>query len=306
MKINLVEDYKRNLITRAENDKFLRLLQNMSKEKKIIKYLEYESKLKFEGPHAIKKAQTLSTYPVKFQNSLLNIENIIKNGGDIKQYLSTSTVELQKYDRIFADWGILHFHLGKENSKQFKGRKFAGRNNEILFAFMHNEIVYFLGIYKHKQWEDIDVLQDMYNNWPEIFGPFIIENEKLSKFELNSAQLLERRKKGISSLIPLYDYKNNKKIIIYPPSRGQVCIQCKKCKRENKVCFNCLKVSARINTDYLFKMKSLDNTQKEILKNMKLKKEKLEYLKLKTIIGKEVLLIDNEGKEWNFPLSDAF
>lgn len=97
-----------------------------------------------------------------------------------------------------------------------KNNKYVKRTGPLLFLYFKESNAYLINIYNHGDWTKKEVLQTMYDNWPELIEPFILNGMKESDQELSEKERLKLRKSGITTTIELKD-KNGKAIICGPP-----------------------------------------------------------------------------------------
>ncbi|MBD7944721.1 hypothetical protein H9650_11400 [Psychrobacillus sp. Sa2BUA9] len=214
MIINLQKDYKKLMMEKINNSN-LRLPENFSDDRLIIHYINYLRKKSFAGPHKIVKSSNFSC-PPEYKKGFTKLEEIISNGGDITPYFNRTASDLSKYDDLFSEWGVLHFHLGDEF---IKGEHLVKRGNPVLFAYLHEDTVYFIDIYKHGHWTDFGVIQTMFDNWPEIINPYVIPDAISLNKDITSSELKETRKSGSLVLFTIKD-SNGKNICLMPPGMG--------------------------------------------------------------------------------------
>lgn len=102
----------------------------------------------------------------------------IEKGEDIHRYLSKTITKLDFSDMMLFDWNIHHFHLGGDLDRD----GFVTRTGHILYAMLTKDDAYFIAIKPHDNWCDIDLIETIHHNWPEIIAPynigFIVENEE--------------------------------------------------------------------------------------------------------------------------------
>ncbi|WP_026451442.1 hypothetical protein [Aequorivita capsosiphonis] len=106
-----------------------------------------------------------------------SIFNIAKNGGDLNRFQSKKLLESRFHDHLLNEWNIHHFHL---SLKKVGKSKLESRGNELLFAYIDDEQILFLGLAKHTpgifadtKW--IEILQDYF---PKVLKPFEMKNWK--------------------------------------------------------------------------------------------------------------------------------
>lgn len=212
--INLQQDYKKIIVKKIKKSG-LRVPTDFNDEKLIITYYSYLRKKSFAGPHKIVKSKDFYC-PKEVEIGFEKLEDIIKNGGDITPYFNRTASNLSEYDDMFSDWGIIHFHLG---DKLIEGEHLVERNNPVLFAYQDNGIVYFIQIYKHGYWSDSSVIQEMYDNWPELLEKFIFKGVNSLAYSVNKKQLRQLRECGITTPVEIVG-QNDKKIVLMPPGMG--------------------------------------------------------------------------------------
>lgn len=214
MILNLQKDYKKIMLERIKNSNLI-LPQNFSEDRLIIHYFSYLRKKSFGGPHKIYRSSNFSC-PPECKKGFTKLEEIIRYGGDITPYFNRTASDLSKYDDLFSDWGILHFHLGDEF---IKGEHLVNRGDPVLFAYLHDDNVYFIDIYKHGHWTDFNVIQTMYDNWSEILEPFIIPEAISVNNAVTPLELKKSRESGSLILFEIKDHNGNS-IVLMPPGMG--------------------------------------------------------------------------------------
>jgi hypothetical protein len=214
MKIELQSDYKK-VVLRKIQEKGLRFSENQSEENRIIHYYSYLRKKAFEGSHQVFKSKEFSC-PETVIKGFEKLEKIIKIGGDIMPYFNRTASDLTKYDDMFSDWGIMHFHLGEE---LIPGENLVKRGDPVLFAYMNDDKVYFLNIFSHGRWSDKEVIQLMYNNWPELLEKYIVQGVSAISSEPNSSDIKKLREAGITYFFSIND-SEGEKVYLIPPGLG--------------------------------------------------------------------------------------
>jgi hypothetical protein len=214
MKIQLQSDYKK-VVLRKIQEKGLRFSENQSEESRIIQYYSYLRKKAFEGPHQIFKSKEFSC-PESVRKGFEKLEKIIEFGGDIIPYFNRTASDLTKYDDMFSDWGIMHFHLGEE---LIPGENLVKRGDPVLFAYMNDDKVYFLNIFSHGHWSNTEVIQLMYNNWPELIEKYIVPGVSAISPEPGSSDIKKLREVGITYFFSINN-SEGEKVFLMPPGLG--------------------------------------------------------------------------------------
>jgi len=202
MIIDLQNDYKKLMIEKIKKSG-LKIPVNYDVENIIVKYFAFLRKKEFAGPHEIKRSKNFHC-PPKVLKGFSNLENIIRNGGDITPYFNRAAFDLGRFDDMFSDWGIMHFHLG---DKLIDGEHLVERDDFVLFAYLHKNVVYFINIFRHGHWADSDVIQEMYNNWPSLIDRYGFKGFSSIPIENKHRRVL--RESGINTPVQIKDSDGN-------------------------------------------------------------------------------------------------
>lgn len=214
LKIELRNDYKK-VVLRKIQEKGLRISDNQNEDHRIIQYFSYLRKKSYEGPHQVLKSQEF-TCPAEVKKGFEKLQKVIEIGGDITPYFNRGASNLEQYDYLFGDWGIMHFHLGEE---LIPGQNLVKRGDPVLFTYMHDDKVYFLNIYSHGNWSNKEVIQLMYNNWSELLENYKVSDAYDVKEEPDSNEIKELRKAGSVYFFSIID-NDGGKVILMPPGLG--------------------------------------------------------------------------------------
>ncbi|MBN7769827.1 hypothetical protein KUV44_17610 [Marinobacter daepoensis] len=106
--------------------------------------------------------------PAENQVGLKKLESEIKNGKDIRYYLSKGITNLDYNDKTLDEWGIHHLHLGTVLEK-----KFVKRTKNVVFVIFLDSQAVFLTTLAHGKghsdvWVNTTLIEIVHNNWPEI------------------------------------------------------------------------------------------------------------------------------------------
>ncbi len=112
---------------------------------------------------------------------------------------------------MFNDWNILHIHLGKK--PHINNPRFIERTGELLFLLYTVNEIRVLGLYHHNPpaWSRQELLQTIYDNWPEMLSVF---SEAQLEVNFNDYQRGELRKSHVNVIDEVYDKKEQKKICV--------------------------------------------------------------------------------------------
>lgn len=213
IQMNLKQDWV-NMVESDIEQEGLVIPAGMNLDNKIIKYFTYLRKKAPKGPLNVIKSRKFHC-DAEFLSAINEIERIFNSGDDYSPYLSKQ-VDKFRDDLMFNDWGILHLHLGTE--LESNGR-YIQRTGPLLFVYFNKNNVYFINVYPHSKWTNREVLQTIYDNWPEVLKPFIMDGVKDIKPEYTEEQHFRLRKCGYNASIPLVDNRGEK-IVIMAPGMG--------------------------------------------------------------------------------------
>ncbi|MBT9505032.1 hypothetical protein [Rhodoferax sp.] len=104
-------------------------------------------------------------------------------------------------DLLYADWGILHFHLTTKPIRQ--GRFFSASADYLAFCLVGGNGVAFIDVLRHPDklgFANVDLFDTMARNWPEFIDQFKIRGQFLSSAEpLTTTQVSNLREGGVGS-----------------------------------------------------------------------------------------------------------
>ncbi|WP_175381830.1 hypothetical protein [Paenibacillus taichungensis] len=119
---------------------------------------------------------------------------------------------------MYNDWEVLHLHLGDQPDT--KNSKFVKRTNELLFLILNQNSAYFINVLTHNgNWTNRSLLQIVYNNWPELINPYIINGAVGLAWNYTNEQHFRLRKAGYNVIMELRD-SSGKSFVIGPPGQG--------------------------------------------------------------------------------------
>lgn len=86
----------------------------------------------------------------------------MRYGEKFSAHLSRTTKQTENHDFMLYEWGIYHFHLGtiKDNDGYIQ------RTQKLLYAYIDNNHIYFLGIFDHGKWNDQDLIEIIHEYYP--------------------------------------------------------------------------------------------------------------------------------------------
>lgn len=105
---------------------------------------------------------------------------------------------------MLNDFGIQHFHLGRSASPT--NPQLIEGTRELLFAVVTPDSFYAIGIYRHGDWNKVELLDRISENWPELLEPFTLKgviglsrnvsDEEASKLRANGINVPRQRADG--------------------------------------------------------------------------------------------------------------
>ncbi len=214
IQMDFVKDWQEEILKYIKKEE-IQIPNDIRTDSLIIKYFTYLRKKGTGQPYHIHKSKEFKC-PSELKYGLNQIIYILEYGGDISPYLSKQVDELEN-DGMFNDWGVLHLHLGKEMEKN---NKYVKRTGPLLFVYFKENNAYLINIYKHGDWTKKEVLQIMYDNWPELIEPFIMKEVQGLSSPLTEKDHQKLRNSGGCTLIELKDDQQENNIVIVPPGWG--------------------------------------------------------------------------------------
>lgn len=219
MAMDLVKDFKEILLEHGRKQGLI--FFDTDSDETIIRILSFNRKIGFGNKRKLLFANGI-TIPKKYKKRVHHILEYLADGGNIIPYLSKQSINLNNPgDLMFNDWNILHIHLGKRKDK--KDPRFIERTAELLFLVNTETEIRVLGVYDHKPspWTKKELLQRIYDTWPEMLG--IIKGGELD-ISFTEVQKRKLRKSHITSFEEVYDKKIRKKLpVLVKKAMGLVC-----------------------------------------------------------------------------------
>lgn len=219
MAMDLVKDFKEILLEHGRKQGLI--FFDLDSDETIIRILSFNRKIGLGNKKKISFSKGIRI-PKNYKKRVHHILDYLAAGGNIIPYLSKQSVNLNSPgDLLFNDWNILHIHLGKRKDK--KDPRFIERTVELLFLVNTETEIRVLGVYDHKPspWTKKELLQRIYDTWPEMLG--IIKGGELD-ISFTEVQKRKLRKSHITSFEEVYDKKIRKKLpVLVKKAMGLVC-----------------------------------------------------------------------------------
>lgn len=160
---------------------------------------------------------TLETLARHYVTPIQAIKARFELGHDLSEFLSKGASDAKINDGLLSDFGVHHFHLG---TKPTQSSRHVERTDYLLFVHVRPCDAYFLDVRKHPNrrdstdfgWSDVDILNIIDSNWPEVLKPYILPGVKGST--LTDEQRKELRSKNVNVVTQIGDKT------IAPPGGG--------------------------------------------------------------------------------------
>lgn len=108
--------------------------------------------------------------PPDYEAGWTMLQEKVRKGEDINSHLSTRHTSLLNPDGLLAEWGVHHLHLG--TTLYPKKPAYVDRTGPLLYAIVGNEAFYAINVYDHHSFENIDVVESIHRNWPEMISHY--------------------------------------------------------------------------------------------------------------------------------------
>lgn len=162
-------------------------------------FLTLEYKLIEEKPRTVLFSNKLlsSNFDEDIVRGLNILETKFKNGEDVNPHLGGRPFDPTYTDRLFADWGIQHFHLSDEAHRS--DPRLLKRTNETLFAVLSDGEACFVDLKSHPDknsnryvYEDKELLQIIVDEWPTLLERFRNPGVIGLEFEINEPEQIAK------------------------------------------------------------------------------------------------------------------
>jgi hypothetical protein len=145
-------------------------------------------------PYRVLEAAEL-VCPPDVASGYAELKSELEQGIDVTARLSRKASKATYEDGMLNDWGITHLHLGLRGAQGG-----VPPTNPVLFALVRDDVVYAIGFFAHGAWSDIEVLEIVRRNWPDLMERVLAKGMTVP-FNVNDEERAQRRAAGISSLI---------------------------------------------------------------------------------------------------------
>lgn len=153
---------------------------NIQRSDAIYLYQRFKFRIIPQRVRAIKEAHGLQVSE-SFQEAYEQIRSDIVSGNDLRKYQSRNLKKLDYDDDMLSHWGIQHFHL----SHNIESDGFVSRTGDLLFVHFTNSTARILGIFNHRSWCKLDLIEVLHRNWPEHMSQYKVERSMRPLTEIN-------------------------------------------------------------------------------------------------------------------------
>ncbi|EEX92087.1 hypothetical protein VIOR3934_21431 [Vibrio orientalis CIP 102891 = ATCC 33934] len=152
-------------------------------------------------PRRVHVSESFMT-PQKYDKAIKQIIHDLNVGHNVNARLSRRIKDKKVYtDRMLADWGIHHLHLGEEVISKGKNEGLIEGNKEILFVWVTNNDAYLIGIFDHDSWTKTQVLEIVHDNWYHLLKPFELPRDVRSTIDITDLDRLELRNACVNTAV---------------------------------------------------------------------------------------------------------
>lgn len=163
-----------------------------------IQWQSWNRRLVSPKSRVIEKADSF-TCPTELQSGLNGLEAALSNGDNVKPWQSKLVDRVSYEDGLLNDYGVLHFHLGET----LESNGYIKRTGPLLFAIVRDAAVYEIGIYGHADWYELDILNIIDRNWPELLDPVTIKAIDTAYSPKTKEEIKALRDANVCSIISL-------------------------------------------------------------------------------------------------------
>ena len=122
-----------------------------------------------------------------------------EKGESVMPYLSKTIKGLKFQDKMLFDWGIHHFHI----HEVIEPDGFVKQRDELLYAIVEEDDVYFIDVMEHEHWSDRDLLEKVLANWPHLLDSCRVGGTPVRDF--SSEEVAAMREVNVNLILTLSD-----------------------------------------------------------------------------------------------------
>lgn len=195
---NFQDDLK-NEISKILNNSGLKISLEQNIHKILIDFFNLKSKILESKKRNVFIVSELEEQ-IKLHNKRLEIQTIIQlanDGENLNCFQTNKIIQSKQIDHLSNDWNVFHFHLSLESDKK---PKFVKRGDLLLFAYIDEENIIFLGLDKHKDsFSNLKWLEILEKNYPHILKKFLAPDLPSVEKNFTTSDREKMWKSGVSS-----------------------------------------------------------------------------------------------------------
>ncbi|MFV0571149.1 MAG: hypothetical protein ACK5M1_01800 [Xanthomarina gelatinilytica] len=199
--INLRESLRLELI-RVSNVMGFKISTKNDLDKTLLDYLTVRFKLIEIKPRIVKFQKDLfaDVFTGKHIKSdeIKRIANIARVGNNLNHFQSKKILQANFHDHLINEWKVHHLHL---SFKEDKKSSFVKQGNTILFVYVNDTEIIFLGTDKHREgvFGDEKWLKILHNEFPEVIEKYKANSDIISIYpKVNAKERQDIWNKGFS------------------------------------------------------------------------------------------------------------
>ena len=153
-----------------------------------------------ERPRKIEYAKDID-WPDECLNGLMLLETRIRKGQSLFPHMSTQLFIPNSRDDMLLEWGIHHFHLGDEVHPNHP--QMVSRTGDLIYALVEPDTVYFIALSPHGRWADIELLNIVYRDFPQLLLRYEMKGLSPQSTPLTEEERRTLRKKGYNVMVDI-------------------------------------------------------------------------------------------------------
>lgn len=172
--------------------------EKLSAQECVISFFSWKRRSVSSGKRRVQKSSCFNC-PSHLQKGLTDLEKAFETGGNIWPWQSKRIDNRSFEDGMFNDFGVMHFHLGIG----FEQNGYINRDGALLFAIVDSTAIYEIGIYSHKDWYELDLLNIVDENWPDLLNTVTINVLDVTNYPSTCDEVKALREAKVNSVIRL-------------------------------------------------------------------------------------------------------
>jgi hypothetical protein len=150
--------------------------------------------------------------PRSMRGGLTHLARKAQRGVTLNPHLSTRVRIADFDDGLFNDWGIYHFHLGR----QIEPDGFVTRGGPLLFAAVTDDCFYCIDVRDHSSFASRGLLKIVWDNWKHLLERYRLPFDgDIDGPRYSDAEIARARRAGVSVCLTMDDGA-----VLRPPGGG--------------------------------------------------------------------------------------